>query len=51
MDSEKIDSTFLFVVNGSFCSNTHDFRDIEIFLEAGNDVIAISPLGGAVNSF
>ena len=44
----KIDSSFLFVVNGSFCSNTHRFRDIEVFLEAGNDVMVIYPLGGAL---
>ena len=36
------------MVNGSFYSNTHHFRDFAVFLEAGNDVIAISPLGGAV---
>ena len=36
------------MVNGSFCSNTHHFRDIEVFLEAGNDVMVIYPLGGAV---
>ena len=37
--------------NGSFCSNTHHFRDNTVFLEAENDVIEISPLGGAVYSF
>ena len=36
------------MVNGSFCSNTHHFRDISVFLEAGNDVMVIYPLGGAV---
>ena len=36
------------MVNGSFCSNTHHFRDIEVFLEAENDVMVSYPLGGAV---
>ena len=36
------------MVNGSFCSNTHHIRDIAVFLEAGNDVTVIYPLGGAV---
>ena len=36
------------MVNGSFCSNTHHFRDTEVFLEAGNDVTVIYPLGGAM---
>jgi len=27
------------------------FRDDEIFLQTGNDVMVISPLGGAVNNF
>ena len=34
--------------NGNYTSIIHHFRDIEVFLLAGNDVIAISPLGGAV---
>ena len=36
------------MINGSFCSNTHHFRDIEVFLEAGIDVMVIYPLGNAV---
>ena len=34
--------------NGNFMSIIHHFQDIEVFLLAGNDVIAISPLGGAL---
>ena len=34
--------------NGNYTSIIHHFRDIEGFLLAGNDVIALSPLGGAV---
>ena len=34
--------------NGNYTSIIHHFRDIEVFLLAGNDVIALSPLGGAV---
>jgi hypothetical protein len=33
--------------NGNYTSIIHHFRDIEVFLLAENDVIAISPLGGA----
>ena len=33
--------------NGNYTSIIHHFQDIEVFLLAGNDVIAISPLGGA----
>ena len=29
----------------------HSFRDNEVFLQTGNDVMVISPLGGAVRSF
>jgi len=47
----KIDTNFLSVVNGSFCSNTHHFRDIEVFLDAGNDVTAVSPLGAPYTVF
>ena len=38
----------MIVFNGNYTSIIHHFRDIEVFLLAGNDVIAISPLGGAV---
>ena len=34
--------------NGNYTSIIHHFRDIEVFLLAGNDVIAISPLWRAV---
>ena len=34
--------------NGNYTSIIHHFRDIEVFLLAGNDVITLSPLGGAV---
>ena len=41
-------STLYIVFNGNYTSIIHQFRDIEVFLLAGNDVIALSPLGGAV---
>jgi hypothetical protein len=34
-------------VHGNFTSIIHHFRDIEVFMLAGNDVIALSPLGNA----
>jgi len=39
------------VFNSNFCSISHHSRDIEVFLENGNDVMAIPPLGGAINGF
>ena len=45
----KVDSVLN--VNGTFCSIRHHFRDIEASLKTRNDVMAISPLGGAVYSF
>ena len=33
---------------GNYTSLIHHFRDIEVFLLAGNDIIALSPLGSAV---
>ena len=43
----KNDLDFILVFNGNYTSIIHQFRDSEVFLLAGNDVIAISPLGGA----
>jgi len=36
------------VFNGNYTSIIHHFRYNQVFLLAGNDVIALSPLGGAV---
>ena len=44
----KNDYDFIIVFYGNYTSIIHHFRDIEVFLLAGNDVIAISPLEGAV---
>jgi hypothetical protein len=38
------------VFHGNFTSLIHHFRDIEVSLLAGNDVIALSPVGGAVGN-
>ena len=35
--------------NGNHTSIIHQFRYNEVFLSAENDVIALSPLGGAVD--
>ena len=43
----KNDLDFKLVFNGNYTSIIHHFRDIDVFLLAGIDVIAISPLGGA----
>jgi hypothetical protein len=37
----------MMVFYGKFTSILHQFRDNEVFLLAGMDVIALSPLGGA----
>ena len=37
----------MIVFNGNYTSIIHHFRDSEVFLWAGDDVIALSPLGGA----
>ena len=35
----------------NFASTMHRFRENDVFWHTGNDVLAISPLGGAVRSF
>jgi len=42
---------FPIVINSNFLSAMHDFRDSEVLLQAGYDVIVISPLGGASRDF
>ena len=39
------------VFNSNFTSIMHRFRDIDVFMQTGNDVIVIPPLGGATRSF
>ena len=41
---------FLFVFNSNFISIMHRFLDNDVHLQTGNDVIVLSPLGGAVRS-
>ena len=52
-NSERVTTEFpvILVFFGNFTSVTHHFKDDENFLQTKNDVIAISPLGGAVASF
>ena len=45
----KNDLDFVIVFSGNYTCIIHHFREIEVFLLAGNDVIALSPLGGAVD--
>ena len=39
------------VFNNNFTSITLRFRDNDVFLQTGNDVMVLYPLGGAVRSF
>ena len=39
---------FIFVLNGNDTSILHRFRYNQVLLLEGNDVIALSPIGGAV---
>jgi len=39
----KSDHDFLIVIHSNFLSAMHVFRDNEVLLQAGNDVIVISP--------
>jgi hypothetical protein len=41
----------MIVFNGNYTSIIHHFRGIEVFLLAGNDVIALSPLDGTEGAF
>ena len=43
----KSDLDFISMFNGNYTFIIHHFRYDEVFLLAGNDVIAISLLGGA----
>jgi len=45
------DLDFLIAFHGNFLSGMHDFRDNEILLQAGYDLIVISPLGGVLGDF
>jgi len=45
------DHDLLIVFNINFLSGMHGFRDNEILLQGGYDVIVISPLGGASGEF
>ena len=46
----KGNNGFLLVFNSNFTSIMHCFRDNDVFLQTGNDVMVIPPLGGAVRS-
>ena len=43
-----IDNIFLKLINRNFISNMHCFRDNDVFLQTGTDVMVLYPLGGAV---
>jgi len=45
------DHDFLIVFHGHFLSRMHGFRDNEVLLPTGNDVIVISPLEDALHRF
>jgi len=47
----KSDHDFLIAFFSNFLSANHDFRDNEVLLQAGCDVIVISPPGGAAHNF
>jgi len=47
----KSDHCFLIVFHSNFLYVMHGFRDNEVLLQAGYDVIVISPLGGASGDF
>ena len=49
--SRKGDHEFLFVFYGNFTSIMHHFRENDVFLQTGIDVMVLSSLGGAVQSF
>jgi len=42
---------FMKVLNGNFLSAMHGFRDNEVLLQAGYNVIVTSPRGGASRDF
>jgi len=41
----------MIVIHSNFFTAMHGFRDNEVFLQAGYDVIVISPPGGASDDF
>jgi len=47
----KSDHDFLIVLHSNFLSGMRGFRDNEVLLQAGYDVIVISPLGGISHRF
>jgi len=47
----KSDHDLLIVFNINLLSGMHGFRDNEVLLQGGYDVIVISPLGGATDYF
>jgi len=47
----KSDHNILIVFHSKFLSDMHGFRDNEILLQTGYDVIVISPTGGAARNF
>jgi len=47
----KSDHDFLIALYTNFLSMMHGFRDNEVLLPTGNDVIVISPLGGVSHRF
>jgi len=47
----KSDHDFLIAFHSNFLSAMHGFRDIKVLLQAGYDVIVISPLGACQASF
>jgi len=47
----KSDHDLLIVFHSNFLSGMHGFRDNEVLLQGGYDVIVISPLGGTSGNF
>jgi len=45
------DQDFLIAFNSNFLYGMHGFQDNEVLLQAGHDVIMISPPGGAAHTF
>jgi len=49
--SRMSDRDFLLMFNSDFVPIMHHFRDNEVFLRTGNDVMVISPLRDVVHNF
>jgi len=47
----KSEHDFLILIHSNFVFVMYDFRDNEVLLQAGYDVIVVSPLGGASGEF